>query len=71
MLPMIAWNARPSSGGISAHHPVEHAATFVASRHGLPAVGWCLTITALVSAAAFAVAARQSPVCDALAPAET
>ncbi|MFC3638378.1 hypothetical protein ACFONL_13530, partial [Camelimonas fluminis] len=26
------WNARPSSGGISAHHPVEHAVSTALSR---------------------------------------
>ena len=58
-------------GGVLGGAMTPYVATFVAGRHGLPAVGWCLTITALVSAAAFAVAARKSPVCDALAPAET
>jgi len=58
-------------GGMLGGTMTPYVATVVANRHGLPAVGWCLTLTALVSAAAFAVATRQSPVCDALTPAET
>jgi len=57
-------------GGVLGGTLTPYVATFVANRHGLPAVGWCLTITALVSAAAFAVAARQRAACNTLAPAE-